>query len=222
MNRTVLHQKPVRVLYLSAFVVVLDQVTKLFVKGFSFPLFGWQHEGMELGSSIPLLGNAVRLTYIENPGMAFGIDIGSQLFLTVFSFLASAGVLYYLFRKRDQELVIRVSLALILGGAMGNLIDRVFYGAFFGDAPLFYGKVVDFIDVNFLGLSRFGIFNMADAAVSIGVILLLIFHRALDVVDEPTSGSAEIREPSEHEQDDSSENAEMTASRVQFQKITKR
>jgi signal peptidase II len=173
----------VRVLYLSVAVVLADQATKLFVKGFSLPFFNFHHTGMELGASVAILGDALRLTYIENPGMAFGIDIGSRLFLTVFSSLASIGVFYYLYKVRDETLVVRASLALILGGAIGNLIDRIFYGALFGDAPLFYGKVVDFVDVNFLHLSSFGIFNLADAAVTTGVVLLLFFHRNLEGID---------------------------------------
>lgn len=171
------------------FVVVLDQATKLFVKGFTLPFF--HHEGLQLGTSVPMLGDALRLTYIENPGMAFGIELGSQLYLAIFSLLASLGVLYYLHKLRDELLVIRVSLALILGGAIGNLIDRVFYGVIFDEASLFYGKVVDFIDVNFLHLSRFGIFNVADAAVTTGVVLLLVFHRKTEMPKTQTVGSGE-------------------------------
>ena len=179
-----------RVLFLTALVVVLDQATKLFVKGFTLPFF--HHEGLQLGMSVPVLGDALRLTYIENPGMAFGIELGSQLYLAIFSLLASLGVLYYLHKVRDELLVIRVSLALILGGAIGNLIDRMFYGIIFDEAPLFYGKVVDFIDVNFLHLSRFGIFNVADAAVTTGVVLLLVFHRKAEAPKREIAGSVGV------------------------------
>ena len=72
---------------------------------------------------------------------------------------------------------------MFLGGAVGNLIDRVFYGLFYGYASLFHGQVVDFIDIDLpdisiLGrhLDRFYVFNIADAAVSVGVVLLLIFY----------------------------------------------
>jgi signal peptidase II len=190
------------VLYLSIAVVVLDQVTKLLVKGFSLPILNLHHAGMELGSSVPLLGNVLRLTYIENPGIAFGFEIGSQFFLAILSLTASIGIFYYLYKVRDQSVLVRASLAMILGGAIGNLIDRVLYGVLFGEAPLFYGKVVDFIDVNFLHLSRFGIFNIADAAVSTGVILLLVFHRALDEAEEPSPGSAELQRASKLENGD--------------------
>jgi signal peptidase II len=173
-----------RVLFVTGLIVVVDQVSKLLVKGgFTLPILGYW-PGMEIGTSIPVLGDFFKLTFIENPGMAFGIDVGGKLFLTVFSTLASAGILYYLFKIRQEALVIRVSLAMILGGAIGNLIDRVFYGVIFGDAPLFYGKVVDFFDLDFFNIdlagihiSRWPIFNVADAAVSIGVVMLLIFHR---------------------------------------------
>jgi signal peptidase II len=134
--------------------------------------------------------------------MAFGLEIGSQFFLAIFSLAASVGVFYYLYQVRDQSVLVRASLATILGGAIGNLIDRVFYGVLFGEAPLFYGKVVDFIDVTFLHLSRFGIFNIADAAVTTGVILLLVFHRALDEAEEPSPGSAELQRVSKPEKVD--------------------
>jgi signal peptidase II len=173
-----------RVLWVTAIIVVLDQIAKLLVKGFSIPFLDFYHFGVPLGSSHAILGDFLRLTYIENPGMAFGIDIGGKLFLTLFSIVASVGIFYYLYTIRNESLVIRLSLAMILGGAIGNLIDRVFYGVFFGEGPLFYGKVVDFVDVDFfnvdilgLHISRWPVFNVADASVSVGVLLLLIFHR---------------------------------------------
>lgn len=173
-----------RVLAVSVAVVLSDQISKLIVKGVSAPWLGISVEGMRYGASKPIFGDFFRLTYIENPGMAFGIDIGGKLFFSVFSILASIAILLYLYRARDESLGLRLSLALILGGAVGNLIDRVFYGVIFGNAPLFYGKVVDFFDVDFFNislwghqLSRWPVFNIADAAVTIGVVLLLFFHR---------------------------------------------
>ena len=173
-----------RVLYVTGVIVLLDQVTKLLVKGFSVPLIDFYHAGVPLGSSHSVLGDLLRLTYIENPGMAFGIEVGGKLFLTLFSIVASFGILYYLWKIRGESLIIRFSLAMILGGAIGNLIDRVFYGVFFGEGPLFYGKVVDFLDVDFFNvnllgvhISRWPVFNVADASVSLGVLMLLIFHR---------------------------------------------
>ncbi|MBI5464394.1 MAG: signal peptidase II [Ignavibacteriales bacterium] len=173
-----------RILYVTLLVVVVDQVSKLLVKGFWIPSLNMYHAGMQLGESIPLIGNFFRLTFIENPGMAFGIDLGGKIFLTGFSFLASLGILYYLFKIRREGVGIRFSLAMILGGAIGNLIDRIFYGLLFGEGALFYGKVVDFFDVDFVHinlfgyqLNRFPIFNVADSCVTIGVLLMLFFHR---------------------------------------------
>jgi signal peptidase II len=116
--------------------------------------------------------------------MAFGIDVGGKLFFSVFSLLASIGIVYYLYRARGERLGFRISLAMILGGAAGNLIDRVFYGVLFQHAPLFYGRVIDFLDVDFfdvsilgLHMSRWPVFNAADASVTVGVVLLLLFYR---------------------------------------------
>jgi signal peptidase II len=175
----------VKVLYVTLGIVLADQCTKLLVKGFSLPLLGLSVAGMPLGSSIPVLGDFLRITYVENPGMAFGIDLGGKLFFSLFSILASVGIFLYLYQARKETFLFRFSLALILGGAIGNLIDRVFYGVLFGEGNLFYGRVVDFIDVDFFSinlfgyhLSRFFTFNIADSAVSIGVVLLLLFHRS--------------------------------------------
>lgn len=173
-----------RVLYVTGIIVLIDQAAKLFIKGFDIPFLHLRHLGMQIGTSYQILGDFLRITFIENPGMAFGIDVGGKLFLTIFSIFASVGIFVYLFKIRQEALVIRLALALILGGAIGNLIDRVFYGVIFGEGSLFYGKVVDFVDVdffkiNFLGyrVNRFPVFNVADASVSVGVVMLLLFHR---------------------------------------------
>jgi signal peptidase II len=182
----------VRVLYVTIGIVLVDQITKLLVKGFTLPIIEYYHQGMQLGQSIPVIGDFLRLTFIENPGMAFGIEIGGRLFLTLFSLFASIGIFYYIYHVRTEAFIIRLTLALILGGAIGNLIDRVFYGVIFGEAPLFYGKVVDFVDmdffhINFLGIhmDRFAVFNVADAAVSTGIVLMLLFHNKFAKVDAP-------------------------------------
>ena len=187
-----------RVLFLSAFIVLLDQVTKIFVKGISLPSLGVQIAGMPYGFSRPLMGNFVRLTYIENPGMAFGIDVGGKLFFSIFSIIASAAIVVYLYRARRDALGFRLSLAMILGGAIGNLIDRVFYGVLFNDGELFYGRVVDFIDVDFFNINLLGhqfnrwpVFNLADAAVTVGVIMLLFLHRR----PEPAENTATDQAP---------------------------
>lgn len=181
-----------RILYITGAIVVLDQITKLLVKGFSISFLDFYHPGVPLGSSTAIFGDVVRLTFIENPGMAFGIDLGGKLFLTIFSLFASIGILVYLFRIKEEAFVIRLSLAMILGGAIGNLIDRVFYGVIFGEGALFYGKVVDFVDIDFFNIdflgfhiTRWPVFNVADAAVSLGVLVLLAFHRKFSREDEP-------------------------------------
>lgn len=173
-----------RVLFLSAFIIIADQITKLLVKGIHLSALGIRIEGMPYGLSRPVLGDFLRLTYIENPGMAFGIDVGGKLFFSIFSIVASGAILLYLYRARSESLGFRLSLAMILGGAIGNLIDRVFYGVIFDEAPIFFGKVVDFLDVDFFNvtlgsynLTRWPVFNLADASVTVGVLLLLVFHR---------------------------------------------
>jgi signal peptidase II len=174
----------VRVLLVSAGIILADQVSKLLVRGISLPFAGLRWEGIPLGASHAVLGDFLRLTYVENPGMAFGIDLGGKLFFSVFSLVASIGIIYYLYRVRTERLGFRLSLAMILGGAVGNLIDRLFYGLLFQNEPLFYGRVIDFLDLDFFHISLFGyhlsrwpVFNLADASVTLGVLLLLLFYR---------------------------------------------
>jgi signal peptidase II len=192
----------VRILTLSLLIVIADQITKLLVKGISIPSLAIHIEGLQLGSSRPIIGDFVRLTYIENPGMAFGIDIGGKLFFSIFSIIASIGIVFYLYTVRNERLSFRLALALILGGAVGNLIDRVFYGVIFNEAPLFYGKVVDFLDADFFDISLFGyhlnrwpVFNIADASVTCGVILLLLTHRSVVRDKEHLPASVESDTP---------------------------
>jgi len=195
-----------KILYVSLFIVISDQVSKLFVKGFSIPFLNIKVEGMGLGQSIKVIDDFFRLTFVENPGMAFGINVGvnSKLLLSIFSLVASIGLIYYIYKIRNESLVNRLSLALILGGAFGNFIDRAFYGLFYGYAPLMYGKVVDFFQVEFWDFTLFGktyetwpIFNVADASVTVGVILMLIFHNRIydKKTDEETEGDKANAEP---------------------------
>jgi signal peptidase II len=150
------------------------------------------------GEKIPVIGNFFRITFIENPGMAFGFDpgINFKLWISIFSLVASVGLIIYIYYVRNQRLSLRIALAFILGGAVGNLIDRMLYGIFYGYAPMFYGRVVDFLDVDFFDFSIFGrnydrwpIFNIADAAVTIGVFILIIFYK------KNTGDSEEIKQP---------------------------
>lgn len=162
-----------RIIWVSFILIVLDQASKIIVKS-----------KMLYGESINILGDFLKFTFVENPGMAFGLDFGptSKFFLSLFSIIASLGLIYYLYKIRKEKVLYRLSIALIFAGAVGNLIDRVFYGIIYGDGPLMYGKVVDFINVEFFDFTLFGhtfsrwpIFNVADASVTIGVILLLLF-----------------------------------------------
>ncbi len=186
-----------RVLFVSLAIVIIDQASKLMVKGFSIPFIHLHYAGMYEGERIPIIGNFFRLTFIENPGLAFGFDpgINMKLWISVFSLVASVGLLIYLYLIRKKSLSLRLAIAFILGGAVGNLIDRMFYGVFYHYAPLFYGRVVDFLDFDFFNFSLFGrnfdrwpIFNFADASVTIGVLILLFFYRQNKSEEEIESG----------------------------------
>ena len=125
--------------------VILDQVVKLLV-----------HFNMDLGQEFNVFGEWFRIHYILNNGMAFGLKLDWQygkLLLTTFRLLAMVGIGYYLvflIRKGVPE-GLRWAVALILGGAIGNLVDSIFYGAVLNNAPLdaaspwFHGQVIDML-----------------------------------------------------------------------------
>jgi signal peptidase II len=175
-----------KILIVTFFVVIIDQVTKFLVKGIRIESLNINLSGMPYGSTKSLIGDYVKLTFIENPGMAFGIDIGPKMFLTIFTIAASMLILYYIFKHRNDGFLLRISLAFILAGAIGNLIDRTFYGLIYSYAPLFHGRVVDFIQVEFWDFTFLGrtyttwpIFNVADVAVSVGFFIILLFHNRI-------------------------------------------
>jgi signal peptidase II len=148
-----------RWLWLSALVVLLDQATK------------WLAEAMLTPYLPEPVAPLVNMTLKYNTGAAFSFLAGAggwqRWFFAAFALGMSAVLLVWLLRLKTGERLMAVSLALVLGGAIGNLIDRVLTG-----------RVVDFIDVSlpFIPLAIFNpwpAFNIADSAISIGVVLLL-------------------------------------------------
>ena len=125
----------------------------------------WVVANIPMYSKQPVIGEFLRLTYTHNPGAAFGINIGehSRLFFLVLALVALV-VLFIIYRSTPRNDPLRlVAVALIASGAVGNILDRLRYEA----------GVVDFIDVG-IGDWRFWTFNVADSAVSVGAVLLLI------------------------------------------------
>ena len=179
-------------------ILVVDQIVKIMVK-----------THMHIGEDIPLIGEWCRLHFIENEGFAFGTSFGGtvgKIFLTLFRIVASGIIVWIILRliKEGRRKSLVYCLTLILGGALGNLIDSCFYGLIFnesyyqvatlfppegGYAPLLQGKVVDMfyfplfafdwpVWVPLIGGNHFeffnAIFNVADSAITIGVIWLII------------------------------------------------
>lgn len=176
-----------RVVWITALVVLIDQTAKVIVVN-----------TMYLGQSIPLIGDWLRLTFTENPGMAFGITFGPRALVAILSILATMLIIGYMISVRNAHWTYRASLALILGGALGNIIDRTFYGVILGYDTFFVGRVVDFIHVNmwrgyvpdavpFLGgsyVALFPIWNVADMAIVAGVVGILIYQKYLHAEEQ--------------------------------------
>ena len=147
-------------------VLLLDQVLKIWVK-----------THMDLYEEIPLLGNLFKLHYIENDGMAFGLlgDGGIvKTLLSVFRIIAVIALFYVLFRlsKKGTKFGVMFGLSLITAGALGNIIDCVFYGKVFHYAGWLHGRVVDMFSISFFP----PVFNLADSAITIGVVYMILFQ----------------------------------------------
>lgn len=160
---------------LLVFIVLLDQISKFIVD-----------RTMPLNHSIPVIENLFSLTYIRNTGAAFGILAGSHAafrlpFLIFFSLLAIAFIVMMLRRLQESERGLMIALTFILGGAIGNLVDRVVYG-----------EVIDFLDFYW---SRFHwpAFNFADSFITVGVMITfyyLVRSRGHDPFSGPKNGSS--------------------------------
>ncbi|SHM31672.1 signal peptidase II [Cyclobacterium lianum] len=190
-------------------VILIDQAVKMLV-----------HNGMDFGTAgqIKVFGDWFKLHYTTNPGMAFGMQLGSEygkLILTSFRLIAMFGIGYYLYMliRKNSHPGYLVSIALILGGAVGNLIDSVFYGVWLKNAPFdapnpwFHGQVIDmfYIDIweGFVPewIPLFGgsytalwpIFNIADASIFIGVAIILIFQKRFFEEDNDKETEDEVQ-----------------------------
>jgi signal peptidase II len=129
-------------------VVVIDQLTKALVRA-----------NMEPGESIPVLEGIFHLTYVRNIGAAFGLMPGNRVMFMAVAVVVLVGVSAYMWIARPQSRVILSGLGLVVGGAIGNFIDR--FGA---------GRVTDFFD-----FQVFAVFNVADSCIVVGVALLMIW-----------------------------------------------
>jgi signal peptidase II len=207
-----------------ALVIVIDQALKIWVKTHFY--YG---EEVEITSWFKLL-------FIENNGMAFGMELGSKLLLTLFRIIASGAFIYYLWRLRNSDDVPKgyiACIALITAGALGNVIDCIAYGLIFnnpmppqvaqlfppdgGYATLFNGRVVDMLYfplcewnwpqwMPMIGGNHFvffqPIFNIADASLSVSVIVLILFYARYLATISPKDKDSEADEDSVPAQDE--------------------
>ena len=147
--------------FIPSFIVILfDQLSKIWIKN-NFVLF----------ESRNIIGDFLRFSYVENPGIAFGIRVGNlKVIVTILSIVIASYLAFLLYTSKEFVYVEKLSLSLILGGAIGNLIDRILI--YIPNST--YAGVVDFIDIGIVD-HRWYIFNIADSAVTVGIILYLTY-----------------------------------------------
>ena len=165
-----------RLLLLGIGLVVVDQVIKYLVK-----------TNMDLGEQIFVIGQWFRLCFVENEGMAFGMAFGGQVgkfLLSLFRIVLSGALIWWissLLKKESTPKGVLVGLTLITAGAIGNIIDCLFYGLIWDYAPFMFGKVVDMF---YFPIIRQGerviffspVFNFADSCVTVGAFYLVLFQ----------------------------------------------
>ena len=152
------------VLFITALIITADQISKSLVKS-----------TMTLYDVIPVIPGFFQLNYITNKGMAFGINLPVGIsFFSGISLIITCFLVWILWCERKNNLLMRISLALILGGAIGNLIDRILFG-----------EVIDFFDF-MIGDFHWYIFNIADSAVTVGIILMLFYSFLFKPKVQPT------------------------------------
>lgn len=140
----------IRLFLFSVIVIFIDMLSKVLIK--NFILFG-EH--------ISIIKDFLYLTYVKNTGAAFSIFEDSTLFLVIVSIIIILGIIYYIF-KHDLNKYEILGYGMVIGGAFGNLFDRVVYG-----------YVIDFIDIYIFGYD-YPVFNVADMGIVIGVVILFI------------------------------------------------
>jgi len=197
-------KSPYKFLFLTLILILLDQAIKLWMYFDVLP----NHYG-----EIDLIPNYFKLHYVENKGMAFGMELGGEygkLILTTFRLGAMVGICWYLVHlaQKNAHSGLLWSIAAVLGGAIGNVIDSTFYGVFLNNAPMgvstpwFHGQVIDMfyaigLDgqypdwIPFIGgdYNTTPIFNFADACIFCGVVSILIFQQRFfefDNIQKPT------------------------------------
>lgn len=135
-------------------IVLIDQLTKAYIRAtFTGP------EGTQMWAPWEWMLPYARIVHVNNSGVAFGMFQGGSTVFAVFSAIVSLAIIYYYPQVPDEDRVLRISMSLMLAGAVGNLIDRVFNN----------GVVTDFISVG-----NFPVFNIADSSITIGVVILII------------------------------------------------
>ncbi len=140
---------PFVALIIGILIAVLDQIIKYFVSLYLQPI-----------GSVSVIDNLFSLTYVENNGVAFGMFSDMRWLFVVLTGVLIAIIVAYMFKKRPKEKIFYISTALIIGGGIGNLIDRIFYG-----------YVIDYLSLSFFP----PVCNFADYCITVGTVILMIY-----------------------------------------------
>ncbi len=167
---------------IAVFVVTFDQVSKSLIQQFLIE-----------GESVSIIGDLLYFQFVYNSGGAMGTRLGPSWVYMILTIIALAVIVRYFWTVRSDGWIVKTALALIFGGAVGNLLDRIMYG-----------KVIDFIDMDFpdipfLNIYRWFTYNIADAAITIGLVVFaagILFKKEKNITEAEETPSQESVENS--------------------------
>ena len=172
-------------IWLAALLLAIDIITKQVI--------------MASGMTAPALiadWGFVHISYVLNPNAAFGFgandpNVSRTIYLIVASLISAALIFYLIWKRKETKLIVRAALIMVVTGAVGNMIDRIFYGPLQGESGLFSGMVVDWIDFYwFWGYN----FNIADSCIVVAAFMLVIYVIVSEVKDYQERNKTKVKQ----------------------------
>ncbi len=172
-------------IWLAALLLAIDIITKQVI--------------MASGMTAPALiadWGFVHISYVLNPNAAFGFgandpNVSRTIYLIVASLISAALIFYLIWKRKETKLIVRAALIMVVTGAIGNMIDRIFYGPLQGESGLFSGMVVDWIDFYwFWGYN----FNIADSCIVVAAFMLVIYVIVSEVKDYQERNKTKVKQ----------------------------
>lgn len=179
-------------IWLGVLLLAIDIITKQII----------MHSGVTPPGTVAKWG-FVNITYVLNTKAAFGIgadnpDVSRTIYLIVATLISAGLITYLILKRKDMKLFIRAALIMVVTGAIGNMIDRIFYGGLQGGRALFGGAVVDWIDFYWIPGWVWN-FNIADSCIVVAAFMLIIYIIVIEVKDYRVKNKNKVKTVNDHQ-----------------------